>query len=394
MRRHRRRTALLATVALLGTAAAWAAAPSGGVAGLRAVPPADCAALGRPAGTGFYEPNAPYADPRDDRADWRLATPEARGLSSARLRAAGAALAGRPGVRSLLVLRGGALVYERYLHGGRRDRSTNVHSASKSMLQALTGIAIARGDLAGPDVPLADALPGYLPAGSPKGAITVRRLLTMTSGLAWTEDRTEHRIAARPDWVRAILDQPYRAGEPFTYSTGNTHVLSAVLQRATGMSTCAFAGRYLFGPLGITPEHWPRDPRGVYAGGFNLYLTPRELAKFGQLYLDGGRWRGRRVVPAATVRQASAVTTPRAGGPYGYAAGWWATTVRGQRVALAWGWGGQYVAVLPGAGLVVSVTQDTRGDPHAVEARELDIRAFLARYVLPALRPGMDTPRG
>ncbi|HEX5740485.1 MAG TPA: serine hydrolase [Pilimelia sp.] len=384
---------ILATAAvcgLLAAGAAWSpAVPAPRVRPAAPAPaPADgCATAPAPPGGPFYESNPAYLDRRDDSADWRRATPAAQGMAAARLHRAAAHLRARPGMRSLIVLRRGRLVYERYFHGAGPRHSANVHSASKSMLGALLGIAIHRGHLPGPGAPVADYLPGYLPAGSPKRRITVGDLVTMSSGLAWTEDVTEHRVARTADWVRAILGQPYRPGRRFTYSTGNTHVLSAVLRRATGMSTCAFARRYLFRPLRITAERWARDPQGVHAGGFNLYLTPRELAKFGQLYLDGGRWAGRQVVPAATVARSRVPVHRRvAGAPgFGYGAGWWLTRVGGHPMAVAWGWGGQYVCVLPTLRLVVGTTQQTRAAAAAVEARELDVAGFVRRYVLPAI---------
>ena len=159
---------------------------------------------------------------------------------------------------------------------------------------------------------MAHYLPEYFgnaPAGKKK--ITLRHLLTMRSGLEWTEDSTEDQVEKAPDWVQAILGRPLASapGTAYNYSSGNTHVVSAVLQKATGMSTCQFARRYLFGPMGITAEHWGRDPRGVFSGGYNLYLTPRELAKFGLLYLHGGKWNGRQLVPPDAVRAAQTRTS-------------------------------------------------------------------------------------
>ncbi|GGK40406.1 serine hydrolase [Pilimelia terevasa] len=337
----------------------------------------------RPGSDAFYESNRPYVDRGEIRPDPPRATPASQGVDPARLARAAAALDGKPGVRSLLVLRNGRLVYERYLHGGSRTQSNNVHSASKGIIQALVGIAVAQGKVRSLDVPAAAYVPAEFPPSSPKRAITLRQLLTMSSGLSWTEDSTEHSIGRTRDWVKAIIDRPYRPAGRFNYSTGNTHVLSAVLQAATGMSTCAYAERYLFGPAGITPEHWGRDPRGVYSGGFNLFLTARELARFGQLYLDGGRKGGRQVVPASTVRQAGAARFPDAGGAgFGYGSGWWVTRVNGHKVLLAWGWGGQYVAVVPDLRMVVTTTQDTQGGGRRVDARELDIRRFLGQYLV------------
>ncbi|HEX5742194.1 MAG TPA: serine hydrolase [Pilimelia sp.] len=344
-----------------------------------------CAQLATPAPRGFYDRGSQsYADTGDARAAWAAAAPPDAGLDPARLAAAGDWLAARPGARALLVARHGALAYERYFGDASAARSYNVHSASKSILQALVGIAAAQGRLA-LDAPVSRYLPAQAPPGSPAGAVTVGALLRMSSGLRWREDATEERVAEADDWVGAILRMPAAPGAGFRYSTGNTHVLSAVLQAATGSSTCAFAFTHLFAPLGIAPERWTRDPQGVYAGGYNMYLTARELARFGQLYLSGGRWGGTQLVPADAVVQSRAVTATDVGQPgYGYSAGWWTTTAGGHAVQVAWGYGGQFVCVVPDLDLVVTATQRPRGD--GTEQREADIRAFLEHYVLPAVR--------
>ncbi|GGJ86224.1 serine hydrolase [Pilimelia anulata] len=356
-------------------------------AGLTEAGPPTCDTIWQRRGASFYDRAEPMVDSHDDRAEWTVAPPAAAGLDTAALAAGGDALAEHRGMRAVVVLRGGKLVYERYFRDGAANQSNNVHSASKSILQALTGIAVADGKIKSLDAPISTYLPQYAAAGTPTGAITVRRLLGMSSGLDWREDETEERIEESDDWVGAILGLAENPAAGFNYSTGNTHVLSAVLQAATGTTTCAYAREKLFTPLGIMPERWTRDPQGVYAGGYNMYLTARELARFGQLYLAGGVWQGKRVVPAATVTQSRTITAERVRQPgYRYASGWWATDAAGHAVNLAWGFGGQYVAVIPDLDLVVTTTQNTQGDGDRAEYRELDIRDFLTRYVVPAVR--------
>ncbi|GGK25574.1 serine hydrolase [Pilimelia terevasa] len=347
----------------------------------------DCAAVGERQGRSFYDRGRPLEDPREDSADWAAAAPGDVGLDAGGVEAAGDWLAEQRGLRSMVLVRHGKLAYERYFRDGAREQSNNVHSASKSILQAVTGIAVAQGKIKSLDAPLSAYLPQYAPAGSAAGAITVGQLLSMSSGLRWREDETEEQIEAADDWVGAILALPRTADAGFTYSTGNTHVLSAVLAAATGMSTCAYADQVLFTPLGIAPERWIQDPQGVYAGGYNMYLTARELARFGQLYLADGVWGGNQVVPKDTVAQSRTVTATRVRQPgFQYASGWWATEVAGHPVQLAWGFGGQYVAVVRDLDLVVTTTQNTQGDGDRAENRELDIRQFLADFVVPAVR--------
>jgi CubicO group peptidase (beta-lactamase class C family) len=332
----------------------------------------------------WYESNPTYVDPRDDTADWAFSSPEDQAMDGALLAAAGDSLADQPSILSLLVVRHGHLVYERYYHGSARDQSNNVHSASKSILQALLAIAVRRGEIGGWN----DRVSAYLPkcfggSSAAKRRITIRHLMTMSSGLRWTEDRTEYRLQNRRDWVRATLAAPlrHRPGQRFAYSTGNTHVASAVLQRATGMRTSDFARRYLFGPLGITAEHWGHDPRGVDSGGYNVYLTPRELAKFGMLYAQRGVWKGQRILPVAAVTRAATVVW-RVDGHFNYTTGWWQRTLSGHDMYFAWGWGGQFVYVIPDLDVVMVTTENTADGHRNVE---IDSRRLLRRVLIPSI---------
>src|SRR5262249_23711576 len=135
----------------------------------------------------------------------------------------------------------------------------------------------------------------------------------------WSEDTTENEIQTTPDWIAAILGLPMAdtPGATFNYSTGNAHLNSAVLTAAAHTTACEFIHTNLLAPMGIVAEHWGRDPQGYFSGGYNLYLTPRELAKFGLLYLHGGNWHGQQLVPSAWVT-ASMTAQTDAGAPYSY----------------------------------------------------------------------------
>ncbi|MFL6074957.1 MAG: serine hydrolase domain-containing protein [Mycobacteriales bacterium] len=371
---------LLSLLPLAGCAEA--ASPNSRATAAAGTATVDC---DRIAGSGrtFYESNPTYTDPRDDRADWSTAPPEEQGMDSALLRTGLAKLGSNASLFSALVIRHDRLVAERYYHGSGARRSNNVHSVSKSVLQALVHIAIAKGYLKSLDDPVAGYLPEYFGSASPeKKKITIRHLLTMRSGLDWTEDSTESRVEKAPNRVRSILDRPLVSvpGTTYNYSTGNTHVVSAVLQKATRMSTCQFAHRYLFGPMGITAEHWGRDPQGIFSGGYNVYLTPREMAKFGLLYLHDGRWGGRQLVPPNAVRAAQAETT-RVDDTVGYSEGWWVRTISGQSMYFAWGYGGQFVYVIPSADIVLVISENT-SDSSVNE--EIDPTAFIRDYLLPS----------
>ena len=324
----------------------------------------DCGRIQGPRSTNrFYEDNPTYIDPVDDSASWRISSPEAQGMSASRLERASTALADLPYSRSLLVIRHGALVFERYYHGSAKNQSNNVHSASKSIWGAALGIAIDQGRIRSADATIASILPAhYVEVMSPETrTIKVRDLLTMTSGNDWDEDTTETQIQQTPDWVAATLKLPTAAppGTRFNYSTGDTHLGSAVLTSATQTTACEFIHQNLLAPLGVVAEHWGRDPQGYFSGGYNFYVTPRELAKFGLLYLRDGRWNGKQLVPAAWV-QASMTNQVDAGAPYSYGYDVWLRDIAGHHVAMAWGFGGQMIYIIKDLDLVVVMTTDTR----------------------------------
>jgi len=320
----------------------------------------------------FYENNPTYRDPVNDDVTWSFASPASVGLRAELLEQAGARFGDEPFSFSLLVVRHDKLVFERYFHGADSRASNNVHSASKSILSAAVGIAVARGVFSSASAPLR----AYLPS-APRG-VTLRQLLNMTSGISWQEDKTESLIEKEPDWVAAILARDF-SGHRFNYSTGNTHLLSAALGRASGVSLEAFTRQYLFTPLGIDSEHWGADPQGVSSGGYNVYLTPRELAKFGRLYLHEGKWKGSQIVPRAWVRASLRKQSGGRGG-YEYGYGWWLRKIRGVPVKMAWGFGGQMLFLVPSLDMAVVMTTNT-----AKFSPEFDGVELMRKFVLPAV---------
>lgn len=343
----------------------------------------DCDTLWQRSGSGWYESNPTYTDPADDSSDWAISAPAAEGIDLARLEAGVEALE-NSSLFSVLVVRNDSLVFEEYFNGSARSSSNNVHSASKSVLGAALAIAVERGDIPSLDTRVSDVLPEYFTGSeSSRSAITLRDLMTMSAGLSWTEDETEYKIESSTDWVAAVLGQRMAStpGTSFTYSTGNTHVLSAIIQRATGMGTCEFVHQYLFSPMNVTAEHWGRDPQGVSSGGYNLYLTPRELAKFGLLMLHDGTWKGQQLVPAKYIQEAQR-TVFDVDATTSYGELFWVRTIAGHRTFFAWGWGGQFVYVIPDEDLVLVITQNT-SDDHA--NREVDAAAFIEESLLPSI---------
>lgn len=305
----------------------------------------------------------PVPPPDDDwTGDWQLVPAEQVGLDGERLEQAVGDIGALDGVQGVLVARHGRLVAERYFRGSAGRRPHNMKSASKSVLSALAGLAVENGVLE-LDQPIAELLPEAAGLDDPgKQEITVRHLLTMTSGLESTSFGNYGSWVASRNWVRAALERPLQAepGTRFSYSTGGTHLLSATLARAAGRSTHDFARRHLFDPLGIGPSAWARDRQGIHVGGNNLSLLPRDMLKFGQLYLNRGRWAGEQLLPWQWVDES---TRPGLAGPrgrgriyggYGYL--WWLRGPRERGAYIASGFGGQYIYVSPAEDLVVVIT--------------------------------------
>jgi CubicO group peptidase (beta-lactamase class C family) len=284
-------------------------------------------------------------------------------IDGARLDSVYARAAELPPLRSLLVFQRDTLRREQYFHGARPEQPANIKSASKSVISALVGVAIARGHLRDVRQPLGQLLRAETRGlDSARSAITLEDLLTMRAGLRSTSFEGYGEFVSSRNWVRHVLTRPVVAahgeGAPMIYSTGSSHLLSAVLTRATGQSTWSF-GRRTLAPLGIRLRAWTTDPQGVYFGGNEMRLTPREMLAFGRLYLDGGRaTNGTQILPRAWIDSSWVVRTTSgwSGNDYGY--GWWLRQSHGHRVYFAWGYGGQFIFVVPDASMVVVATSD------------------------------------
>jgi len=287
-----------------------------------------------------------------------------------------AAARGLSRLHSLLVSHRGELVLEHYNRGFTASRLANVKSASKSVISALVGIAIDRGLIDSVSQPASTWFPELArDADERKRRITIEDLLTMRSGLETTSNRNYGAWVTSPNWVRFVLTRNLVSdpGTTMQYSTGSTHLLSAILSRVSGTSTLQFAQASLGRPLGITIAPWPRDPQGIYFGGNDMLFTPRQLVSLGELYLNRGRVGDRQIVPARWVAESCVPrTTSRfdAGREYGY--GWWIDDVGDRTACYAWGYGGQYVMVFRDLQAVVVATSSTAtGDERRGYRREL-----------------------
>jgi CubicO group peptidase (beta-lactamase class C family) len=308
---------------------------------------------------------------------------------SAQLQAAAGAAGELPRLRSLLVSHRGELVLERYFHGARAGQLANIKSASKSVISALVGLAISRGLITGVDQPIARFFPDVRKdPDSRKHAITIEDLLSMRSGLDSTSGRNYGAWVTSRNWVRYVLARRVvvEPGTKVEYSTGSSHVLSAILTQATGMSTWRFAQEQLARPLGFTLARWPQDPQGIFFGGNEMLMTPRQMIAFGELYVNGGRVGARQLLPESWIDRSF---VPRGRSRWGndreYGYGWWIRELGGRNTYYAWGYGGQFIFVVPDRNLVVVTT--SRSDVSRDRRDHNDaIYDIVGRLVIPALR--------
>ena len=323
-----------------------------------------------------------------------VSPPAAQGLDPHLICSAGPGLAKLAGAdpHGVVVIRHGVLVYEQYFAGDDMRGWTplgvvphgantlhNIQSITKSVVALLVGIAFDRGWLKDLDTPIFSFFPEYADLRTPeKDRITLRHLLSMTSGLDWPERAIsinnpanivrQARIA--PDPYRAVLERSVEAapGTAWNYNGGGVWLLGLVLEKVLGQPLDQLTKKALFEPLGITDWEWERFPNGhPYASG-GLQLRPRDLAKLGQLVLDDGVWQGRQIVSVDWIKQMTSRRNPD-GMWFGFARGygylWWLgrSSIDGRDIDWvgSLGWGGQRLYAVSELSLVVAVTADVYG---------------------------------
>ena len=346
---------------------------------------------------------------RNDHAPWQTTNPNAVGLVPAQLDAIDQDIReGRYGsIDSLLIIRSGKIAFEQYYEHDYRAiyeveartpgplvvtspsgpynyfnafwhpyyKDTDLHSmqsVTKSIVSAVIGIAIDRGDFPDLDTPVLSFFEEgtVVAVDARKRSMTLRDLLTMSAGWQWDEDvpysdpsNTFAVMAKSRDWVQYTLDQPMaRApGTAFKYNSGATLVLGHIFLQATGIDIEEYTVRHLFGPLGIERYEWKRTPLGLADTQEGLFLSTRDLAKIAWLFREEGVWQGSQVVPASWVRASLAPSFKvNADGSEGYGYKWWSQTYRHndeEYVAyLGKGFGGQRPIILPEFDIVIVLT--------------------------------------
>jgi CubicO group peptidase (beta-lactamase class C family) len=279
------------------------------------------------------------------------------------------------GIRSSVIARNGYLVYEKY-YSDIGSLKNNIYSVTKSVISALIGIAIDKTFIDNIDVPILNYFPeiSITTDTSLKETITLKHLLTMTAGIKWNELTVGYDDANNDlylmweslDWIEFVLNKPMEIepGKKFTYNSGISHLLSAILTKATNQTTLSFAEENLFNPLDIQDYNWPQDPNGIYKGGEGLELSPLSLLKIGQLYLNNGSFDNQILISKEWVIMSQIDNRPIGHDSYGYGFQWW---VHPNNFAYsAWGYAEQRVIIVPKYNLVAVFTArliNVPGDP-------------------------------
>ncbi|MGD8268354.1 MAG: serine hydrolase [Desulfobacterales bacterium] len=324
--------------------------------------------------------------------DWPVSTPEAQGMQSHMLVEMLAHIKDRSfHIDSILIVRNGHVVLDAYFWPFKKGEKHIIHSCTKSVMSALIGIAIDKGYIQNVEQPITDFFPAETLAhmDARKQSITLENLLTMTSGLKCRDSYLYRwkgllELRASTDWGQYVLDLPMieQPGERFEYCNGVSYLLSVIIQDTTQMRTLAFARQYLFEPLGIHDVGWDTSPQGVDIGWGEMRLKPHDMARFGWLYLNLGRWADKQIVPSAWVEASTrghidATLFDR----YGYQ--WWVDAT-GYYAAV--GFKGQRIFVVPEKNMVVVFTGDLTGK------ESLMANKLLNAFIIPAALSSQALP--
>ncbi len=319
--------------------------------------------------------------------EWRISPPELQGMSSSVLQELHAFIQSRNlPLDSYVVVRHGYIVYEDYPGVYGIDDYHILHSVTKSFTSALIGIAIEEGYIPNVDTPVVSLFPDRTIANldGRKQRMTVEHLLNMRAGLEWDEWTYPYsdgrndlvQMIYSPNCIQFMLDRPMAAepGTTWVYNTGASHLLAGIIRETSGQVPQEFAFDHLFGPLGISRVFWTRDRNGLNFGGSELHLRPRDMAKFGLLYINDGEWDGTQIIPADWVAQSQqSAAMPGSNTGYGYQ--WWKQLSVGTFEAR--GLHNQWIIIHPEYDLVVVQTaSDFNGEINVFELVNYVIRAI------------------
>lgn len=346
-----------------------------------------------------------YSQPQDLEDGWEISTPDLQGMNVNRISEILKLIIDGQfrDIHSLVIVRNGFLIVDEYFNSYGNQDLHSCYSATKSVSSALMGIAIDKGLIDSVGVRMQDYFQNYqnIDWSNGKDEITLGDMLTMRSGLEWEELEIPYssplnshtQMTASEDWVEFVLQRPMEhvPGQVFEYNSGTSNMFATIIREATGLPIDSFAQDYLFGPLGVTNTFWNRDRLGNPCTGGSrggLALRPRDMAKFGLLYLNHGEWNHTRIISADWIAESTTrYVNVNFLGSIGYGYQWWiaafdidGTTIE---VPYAMGYGGQYIFIIENLNMVVVFTGGGGGNEYAY-TQVFDI---MTEYILPAVEP-------
>jgi len=327
---------------------------------------------------------------------WESASLVSQNIDSVKIDSAVLQFGANENIYSFILARNGYLVKEYYRSQFYFYNEFELRSVTKSIISALVGVALQKGLIDSLDQPMLSFFPEYdSPELDPrKKLITVRHLLTMRAGFDFSDNNPPPYLDS-PTAVRVklIIGLPmkYNPGERFYYGSVQTHLLSAIITKRSGLSTLEFAKKYLFTPAKINAGYWSKDPQGIYSGGSGLLMSPRNMARFGFLYLHKGMLDSVRILPQSWIEQ-STLPNNAANGIWGdlsnvnYGFSWWTNYDSHDSLYFAAGSGGQYIMIVPSKNAVIVATANPNVPAEIAGQQEDEIMNILVRYVIPSLR--------
>ena len=338
-----------------------------------------------------------YQLPEKVNDGWEISSLEKEGIDPVKIHELMLAILNQKykNIHSVLLVKNGKLVLEEYFHGYHREKRHQTRSAMKSIGSVLTGIAIDRGFIRSEDEKIYPYFKSYEPEDKWDARVrdvTLKSLLTMTSGYGCDDVKSkyacERNMYNSADHVEYALNLPmaHNPGDYWAYNSASLWLVGEIISKESDMSIPDFAEQYLLGPLGITDIQWWYSPRGRawLAGGAEM--RPRDMAKFGQMILNSGNWKGRQIVSKEWIKKSTRAHVRNSGGYWGYGYLWWvgSTVINGREVnmCLASGNGGQKIYIFPEFGLVAVFTGGNYNSKLSSQPDQM-----LINYILPAMIP-------
>lgn len=298
--------------------------------------------------------------------EWKHDTAENHNMNNEKLENFYKEIGNHTDIYGALVIKDDNIIGEYYKEGYNQDSIFTLQSCSKSITSSLIGIAIDKGYIRDVNVPISEYFPEILESNNQNlKEITIWHLLTHTSGLNMNDTNNWNEWRISENWVDYILSRGSKSkpGTRFDYSTGNSHLLSVILQKATGMTAYDFGKKYLFEPLGMESVKCELDPQGYSDGGNGFSMNVYDMAKFGRLFLNKGEWEGKQIISQNWIEESTKVQFDRKAGSANYGYQWWVRTFGSQKydAYFAQGHWGQFIFVIPEINLMVVFTSHHEG---------------------------------